>query len=170
MSSHNRGSLLTEILITAFLLKARRMYCKGWLLPPPPPPYVVLRLFLGVFVCLCVACGVRVCVCDRAGRVQIDKRKKKCPSCNEMNPMSVKVRALSAATHDSRPIVSYHTRAERLLSVVSSCVVRTTAAAGVLYVWSTLSPFFVAPRLPLDSCSCSFLTLGSTLLYIYTAR
>lgn len=27
-----------------------------------------------------------------AGRVQTDKRKKKCPSCNEMNPMSVKVR------------------------------------------------------------------------------
>ena len=26
------------------------------------------------------------------GRVQTDKRKKKCPSCNEMNPMSVKVR------------------------------------------------------------------------------
>ncbi|CAM9554270.1 unnamed protein product, partial [Scytosiphon promiscuus] len=26
----------------------------------------------------------------RAGRVQTDKRKKKCPSCNEMNPMSVK--------------------------------------------------------------------------------
>ena len=30
------------------------------------------------------------------GRVQTDKRKKKCPSCNEMNPMSVKVR------HESR--------------------------------------------------------------------
>ncbi|CAN0131795.1 unnamed protein product, partial [Ascophyllum nodosum] len=27
----------------------------------------------------------------RAGRVQTDKRKKKCPSCNEMNPMSVKI-------------------------------------------------------------------------------
>ncbi|CAM9924239.1 unnamed protein product, partial [Ectocarpus fasciculatus] len=26
----------------------------------------------------------------RTGRVQTDKRKKKCPSCNEMNPMSVK--------------------------------------------------------------------------------
>lgn len=26
-----------------------------------------------------------------AGRVQTDKRKKKCPSCGEMNPMSVKV-------------------------------------------------------------------------------
>ncbi|CAN0018086.1 unnamed protein product, partial [Discosporangium mesarthrocarpum] len=27
----------------------------------------------------------------RSGRVTIDKRKKKCPSCNEMNPMSVKM-------------------------------------------------------------------------------
>lgn len=29
---------------------------------------------------------------ESSGRVQTDKRKKKCPSCNEMNPMSVKVR------------------------------------------------------------------------------
>lgn len=42
------------------------------------------RRFVSLFLC-CVA-SVRA-----AGRVQTDKRKKKCPSCSEMNPMSVKV-------------------------------------------------------------------------------
>ena len=122
-----------------------------------------------VLSCRVVPCRVLTCrdvptsALFSTGRVQIDKRKKKCPSCNEMNPMSVKVseallppRRLSLVLfhrkkpnldgRDRRAIVlcSYMSSALRCFALLKSCFkVLKVALRTAVYKFS----FFFVPCL-----------------------